>query len=62
MRGSGLKGEERFDNLLGWAGAGSAVRQQVPPVLALRGNVLGLGSVWGSGLSGGEEAKMRYGS
>jgi len=26
--------------------------QQVPPVLALRGNVLGLGSVWGSGLSG----------
>lgn len=47
MRGSGLKGEERFDNLLGWAGAGSAVMQQVPPVLALRGNVLGLGSVWG---------------
>ena len=31
-------------------------------VLAVRGNLLGLGSVWGSGLSGCEEAKMRYGS
>ena len=31
--------------------------QQVPPVLALRGNVLGLGSVWGSGLPGCEESE-----